>query len=558
MTEFDVGIFNNWLGRIQYSVNMIVSRLYWKVRLVLRAIYASTTKDAARSLAHRLQEENIATRRLRSENARLLKAFQEQQNGEFSIDNKKVSQLNHELYLQKKKSVRLNDRIDQLMAERRSINSDDSLFGRFQAKFYKNKYTKPHAETNEPRAGKVETTGAAPVYLALENVLFSNAYKATLASKFTHVIGHDVLGVGAAVALADRFNAELWIDLVEDMRLEERTGDHYRRTMHDEDIRFLNSYIKSNVLSADKIISIAPWQEGQLTEALKRKSALLPNYRDPYVPNAKTEAQAQKIMKQHNVIGPYICIPNIIRSLDEVKSCLEALKDLNLVATIVHIGPSPREDISSDIQALLNGQNFKFIELGECGYNVYRHILSKAAFSVMSNTSEAQNAKQAYPNRLFDCVSSACPILTYGFIQASEFVVQNKVGVAIEEGENNKKSWMGALKEMSRQRDNYSNHLNSIRNNLNWSAKAIQAFDSIPENSNVLIVSRKDLRKNIRIQKIMQTLQDKNCKVSVIGGHKTHYLHTENIMTVPLMRKLSEVNLIFGDFSSIETNKEAL
>ena len=77
--------------RILFRFETLSSKLYWKVRLIFRALYASTTKTAARSLAHQLEVSNKATRDARSENLWLLKKIQAKQSGKI-IDPSRLSE----------------------------------------------------------------------------------------------------------------------------------------------------------------------------------------------------------------------------------------------------------------------------------------------------------------------------------------------------------------------------------------------------------------------------------------------------------------------------------
>lgn len=542
-----------WL-RLSYRYGNLSSKLYWKVRLILRSVYASTTKKASRALAHQLEEENKATRSLRSENLSLLKAIQIHQGNLQPDQPKELTDLKSRFYNLEKKNSKLQKMVDQLLSERSIQVAEDGVFARIKADYYKTKNgklqekikqlaTSGSADRNTQRIKFIKSFGAAPLFLALDNVLYANAHKVTLNAEFTHVIAHDVLGIGAARAMSQTFKAKFWVDLVEDMRLQERTGEHYRRSMTSEDISLLNSFIQAAVLSADKVINIGPWQQQRMEDSLLGRSILLPNYRDAYIPSPDMKKRVSETLTQRNIHGSYICIPNNIRSIKEITPIVNALAEIGSGQNVLHIGPVLNANLTQDIQTHLKGTGIVFNELGQCNYDDYRAILSGAEFAVIANSINVVNARFAYPNRLFDCVSSACPILTYGFDQVADFVHEHKIGHVLDDAEN-KEHCVTAVKKMMQQRGIFVENLRAIQDSFGWTDRALEVFESIPENSKVLIMSRKDLKSNIRIQQICRTLREKKCSVLVIGGHQTRYSVDGMMKTVPLTRFLTADDLL--------------
>ena len=209
----------------------------------------------------------------------------------------------------------------------------------------------------------------------------------------------------------------------------------------------------------------------------------------------------------------------------------------------MHIGPLMDANLRDNVVSYAKTSGVKFCELGNCDYDVYRHILSQAEWASVTNFNNADNAKFAYPNRLFDCVSSLCPILTHGFEQVSEFVNLHNIGISIADFDD-VSELRRAVENMSRDRKKYVENLLKIQGDFSWDDTADGVFKKIPKGAKVLIVSRKDLRKNIRIRQICRTLKEKKCEVTVIGGHRIDSDLQAKIKTVPFLRMLTIEEII--------------
>lgn len=540
--------------RLRYRFGSVLLTVGIKLRQGIRALYASTTKQAAREIVHKLEEVSKSERQLRRENTRLLTLLQSNKS---DIEPSKIDrsvEAEFEINRLKGANAKQKHLIDQLMSERKVLTDGlaeetgpiKSFSLRLENRRLKRKLRKSLSDSsdqNNLRLAFLDAYGAAPVFQALDYALYANSSQMTLTQNFTHVIAHDILCISAAATLAAKHKAELWVDLVEEPRLENRTGDHYRTNMLSRDLDILNALHERVMQTADKIITIGPYQHDNIKQTHTRNVFMLPNYRDKFISSRELHEKATALLNEVGVSENFILIPNHIRSEDEISPILEALSGTALELDIVHLGPSLSDGIKSKIDKLSKKHLIHFFALGMQPYDIYRQILSMAQGVVIINIGESKNAVYAYPNRLFDSASALCPIITFGFKQVERFVLENDVGVVLSDL-SDKSAIASAIKGVQKNRARYQNNLNVALQKYNWSAFAQSAFKDIQSGSSVAIISKKDLRANIRVKLISETLRSKDCDVCVIGSSKDSLHSLGHHLTVPLSKVLTSKDIV--------------
>jgi len=533
------------------------TRAMRKMRSTARAVYASVSKESARSLVHSLEEQKDQISLLKtelktsSENSRRLAAQNRAltTNLKTSDDIVAVDKRFPSRDEGQSERTRLEAKIKELELHIRKLSGpgSDSDYKKIvhHNQVLKNKLedmkTKLHRQIESSK-----NYGVVARYITQENVLTANVFKLLSEHTFDVVIGHDILGIGASTAMASHTDVPLFLDVVEEYNLLNRSGDFFRRNLSDPDALLLNSGINALVEAADQWIQIGPAQIEKFKDQTGFDSLYLPNFRNPLIEQTEHERKALKLLANAGVgRKPFICVPNRITNFDEIQPVVAAVLQNKLPHHIVHVGAPLTEAIRAKIQSELGAEGRgRFHELGLHDYETYRHILTKATCSSFLTKESVFNVKYAFPNRLFDAVSCQTPILTGGFLQVGDFVKENEFGVTID-GDVTEQTVSEALDKLIKKEAGIRKNLKKLSSVYSWDTAFAEAFKDIPAGSNVLIVSRKDLRPNQRIKNLKRSFNEANCNVTVIGGHRVDFEVAEDFYTVPLTRILSDEETLF-------------
>jgi len=389
------------------------------------------------------------------------------------------------------------------------------------------------------------TYGVLIRYLSQENNLNSNAFSVVSEQKFDYVISHDILGVFAATSLASHFDCPLIVDLVEEHNLMKRSGDFFRKNLSQSDAALINDLLEKIVNSAHKQLLIGPLQYKNFTETVRKKgAALLPNYRNAYVSETENREFIDGVLE--DVIGrdqAFICVPNRIIKGSELKLLIGAVAKAGVKLPIIHVGTPLTDEARIEVTDYCVKKRVKFFELGVLDYDQYREVLSRALFCSFISQETAFNVKYAFPNRLFDAVSTQTPILTTGFVQVGDFVQEKSIGVYID-GKQTIVNVSEAVKKIIEDNELYRTHLKKQSKACSWDSIFSKTFKSITAGNRVLIITRKDVRQNQRVRNLYSSFMAKGCHVTVIGGNNTEYnVLNRNFYTLPLSRAVSEEEL---------------
>ena len=462
-----------------------------KARLVFRAIYASVSSKKARKLAEQYRAVELKQRHSQRENKILLRALQAAQ-GEYpnlNLDIIKQSQL----------------------SDSQPILSDGMSWILYDMIFHAN------------------------IDLLLKDASESSDHN------FTHIIAHDILGIGAARAISTQHKAKLWIDLVEDHILEERSGDYYRHKFSQGDHKFVRTYIDSHIKSADHVIHIGDKQAERFKSRLGLKGKILPNYRDTLnVTSDKLDAAQAHLRKDGLDQKPFFVVPNTIRHSSEISPILKSLEANAMPHVLVHMGNSIAENILSEIPKALRA---RFITLGALEYDHYLTILSLSKGAVMITAETNNNIHDALPNRLFDSISACVPILSLGYPEIAKFIDVHGIGTASSVLPSQVKINAACREFLSRHAE-FKSKVDTLSKTLSWDKEVQDCFSGLAESSNILIISRKTLDHHQRTNRMASSLRKMGHEVMVIGGSRTHLRHAQSRFTVPYTVPLSHVDYI--------------
>lgn len=475
--------------------NHYMNRVFRKFRQAIRALYASTTNEGVRSLIFKLDKAE-------QELASLEKILGQADNRNKALDIKELQALTT-----KDLGLQLG------LATGQAVNLQKS---------YKSLAS----------------------FLSQEINLNSNAMKIVRDKKIDFVIGHDILGLAAASSLSKHFDCKLIVDLVEEYDVLKRTGSFFRRNFNHSEASFLNNMIEALILNASDFIQIGPTQLENFSGKFRRPSKFLPNFRNEYLAPESIIRTADEICQEASIYkNGFICVPNRIILSEDINLLAGGIAKLGLNLPIVHLGPPLAQKVKFEVQSFCKESDVKFIELGNLDYNLYREILSRARFCSFITNNEIYNVKYAFPNRLFDAISTHTPILTSGYVQVGEFVDEQNIGVYFDQNPGTD-DVADMISSMEAQRDIFKRKLNLCSKECSWDNVFDSAFKHIGDGARILIVTRKDVRSNQRIHNFRRSFIKKGCDVIVISGHRDEYgVMEEDFYTVPLKRVLLETEI---------------
>lgn len=393
------------------------------------------------------------------------------------------------------------------------------------------------------------TYGVLIKYLSQENNLNTNAFSIISEQNFDYVLAHDILGLFSAKTLAAHFNCPLIVDLVEEHNLMKRSGDFFRKNLSESEATLINNLLSVIVNSAQKQILIGPIQYKKFTENVRKRGAeFLPNYRNAYKSEKDVREFVDTLLEEKIGIGQtFICVPNTILNAVEIKILIGAIAKSGVKLPIVHVGKELADDVRIEVEDYCTKKRVQFHEFGLLDYDHYREILSRALFCSFMTQEAVFNIKYAFPNRLFDAVSTQTPILTSGFVQVGDFVKEKSIGVYVE-GKQTITALSAAVSKMVDSHESFKSSLKNVSQSCSWDYVFSKAFKSIKPGKRILIITRKDVRQNQRIRNLYTSFIKKGCHVTVIGGSKNEYnVINRNFYTVPLMRQVTEEDLYAED-----------
>ena len=484
-----------------------------KFRLGSRALYASLSSSAARSLAERLRQSEDERYRLEKATYAFLEKLQ----------------ISHDLPLVT--SLKLSQRHnDQLL---KTNLREAELWMVKDMQFLKN------------------------AYLTVPEL------RATDTSFYTHIIAHDILGIGAAACLAHDHGAALWLDLVEDVSLDQRTGDYYRQKFTQAELIFIQSYIETHIRRSDLQFHIGEKQAESFEQKMGFRGRVLPNYRDPFVPNDAQIKMAKDILSAHGLSqGQYWVIPNTLRDTATLSTFVHYLEKMGIERHLVHIGNvlnpiQAQKDgltISDKSDKVAHGQaasqdvnahkSMKIISLGSYDYEIYLTLLKLSEAAIMITQQKHQNIDHAMPNRLYDAISVNKPILTYGYKEMAGFITQHKIGLAKRDFPESFDVFQTDIETFRSSYDDYVSHIEALSDRLSWDEVAMKAFSSLPAHSRILIVSRKNLSRHKRTSLMKRILTDMGHRVSIMDGHPVDFLRRDGHYTIPHSLSLTPEDLL--------------
>lgn len=389
------------------------------------------------------------------------------------------------------------------------------------------------------------TYGVLVKYLSQENNLNNNAFSIVSEQQFDYVIAHDILGLFAANTLAAHYNCPLIVDLVEEHDLMKRSGDFFRKNLSESEAKLINQLLENMVNGSDRQLLIGPMQYQKYIKSVRKKgAAVLPNYRDRYLPTDDNCKFIDDMLQ--NIIGldqEFICVPNRIIRANELKLLIGAIAKARVKLPILHVGTPLTAEARIEVADYCNKKKVQFYELGILEYEQYREVLRRAVFCSFITQETAYNVKYAFPNRLFDAISTQTPILTTGFVQVGEFIREKSIGVYVDDKQTITRM-SEAVSEILLDRELYQNNLKKVSKVCSWSSIFKKVFRHVQAGSRVLIVTRKDVRQNQRVRNFYHSFKAKGCHVTVIGGHRTEYnVLDRSFYTLPLSRAVTEDEL---------------
>lgn len=461
-----------------------------KMRLGWRALYASLTPENARALAHKNIQLEQKNRRLDIENRDLLKSL--------SSDNQNRNEYN--------------------------LNFKQRLEG---------------YQTQE------DDLSNAALWILYDLYLYLNASMVLPPSsgKFTHVIAHDVLGLGCAASFAKLNDAQLWIDVVEDHVLTQRTGAYYRENFMPSDHDFIQSYINTHIHQAHHWLHIGDQQAKRFEARMGKKGHIVPNYRNKISPTQSDVETAEKRLAKAGLQGrSFWVMPNKIHNPEELILFSAALDNMKSPDAIVHIGAPVSKDF---LQALPQKTRNRFVEISSLDFEDYLVTLSLAKASVMINTADNFNAQDAMPNRLFDSIAAGTPLFVMGYNDASKFVRKHNIGQSmppthdVKDVRSNIDAFLANHSELKHK-------VIGLSQNLSWNKAVDTAISNVPKSSKVLIISRKNLQTHQRSSLMAQSLRAKGHDVIVIGGDRENLIQNGSTFTVPYTFPLTPSDCILA------------
>ena len=525
----------------------LIARFFWKIRLVIRAIYASVSKTEARSLVHQIDQQkqkvkalqvklsnsHAQNRRLHERSQRIKETFENKMEiGEHNM----LTELEELRY----ENITLKDRIRD---SKKSSGWQDQLIPnqRFERLRDSNENLKAKLKS---AVGFNRTYGVLLRYLAQENNLNVNAFKILQDRKYDLVIAHDILGLGAARALADHYGAEFTVDIVEEFNLMNRSGSFFRDNLSVSEAGFINAIIRNTLLTAQKHLHIGPRQLKAFKKSTSRDGVFLPNFRNAFQSTPEIAAQADEILSEMDLLGKdFVCVPNRVINSNEITSLMGGLALAKHKLPIVHVGAALSDIAAAEVDKVSKAKGIPYIALGLLDYDVYREVLSRAQFCSFITQETVDNLRFAFPNRLFDAISTQTPILVAGFEQVGDFVSKKGIGVYMKDKQT-LKNFGEAISDLKKNIPEIAKKLKRQSKACSWDKVFNDAFEDVGKGKRVLIVTRKDVRKNQRIQNLRRSFINKGCKTTVMGGHKDEYdVSDKDFYTVPLSRHLSEEEL---------------
>jgi len=525
----------------------LISRFLWKIRLVFRAIYASLSKENARKLVHqidlkehkikelrgKLERSHVQNRRLHQRNEGIKDSYE----SKFEIgEYKMLTELEDLRY----ENLSLKDK---LREGNNSFGWQNQLIPKQQ--FERTRSSNDNLKTKLKSAIEFNRTyGVLLRYIAQESNLNVNAFKVLQEHKYDLVIAHDILGLGAARSLADHFGADFTVDIVEEYNLMTRSGSFFRNNLSSSDAVFINAMIRNTVLTAQKHLHIGPRQMKAFKKSTARDGTFLPNFRNAFQSSPEIKAEADAILSEMDLLGKdFVCVPNRVINSNEITALMGGLALAKYKLPIVHVGAELTDIAAAEVAKVSESKGIPYISLGLLEYDVYREVLSRAQFCSFITQETVDNLRFAFPNRLFDAISTQTPILVAGFEQVGNFVRKKGIGVYLDEKQTLKNFGI-AISNLRASTAEIAKKLKRQSKVCSWDKVFNDAFSDVDKDQRVLIITRKDVRKNQRIQNLRNSFLAKGCITTVMGGHKDLYeISDKDFYTVPLTRHLTEEDL---------------
>jgi hypothetical protein len=257
---------------------------------------------------------------------------------------------------------------------------------------------------------------------------FRFAQKAIEANKsvnFNLVVAHDPLSAISGKIVADYFKCKLVIDCVEDIDVSRRSGEYYRREFSGQIGSFYQSLLDSAFQSADTIIYVSPAQKLSLEHKFPHAMKLfIPNYRDKSAISDQVFQRARQKLTDLGISDSKFAViaskyAYTESNIDAVCEIVETLNKRGVA--VVHVG-HPEQEMKKRTGSAP-------VEYGYADYQEYLAVLSLSQFSIIPFDAKIYNHEIAFPNRLFDSVSTGTPIFSFGSRQVADLIEEYNLGV---------------------------------------------------------------------------------------------------------------------------------
>ncbi|QKV18776.1 glycosyltransferase [Oricola thermophila] len=311
-------------------------------------------------------------------------------------------------------------------------------------------------------------------------------------------VAHGVQAIPAADAMAIACGGRVICDCIEIPSFAQRVlPSNWSRI----NTRFIDRTVEGYLRHCDSLITVG-WELGKELETYGRPVHVIPNYR------YAEELQPSNRLREKCGIGPdtplVLAISNITSGLEAVLEGISGISQPVHLAVMGHLKPAAyREKCEMLVQELgLEGRVHFFDPVP---YDELTSTASAADVGLIVRDPVIPNNFVSLPNRIFDYLFSALPIVTPDIPDIARIVREENAGVVIE-GIGAGGWRKGILQALEYSAEMKRNALAASRKYV-WESLEDQLFEALGRPKSVTFVGYTDLNKNNRTMRMAASLR---------------------------------------------------
>ena len=342
------------------------------------------------------------------------------------------------------------------------------------------------------------------------------------------VIGHDVFGLPAARAMAEHFGAPLVCDLVETVRMQERSGQYYR-TMPRWGQDVLDQRHRRIIKNANCLWTVGPSLADHLAEQLgvprpgvlpnshSLQSRQLPQNSGDDAPSARRQDGLTRLAYV-NLLAPGYGLDQLLDVLARVKNDPAQVGTCELLLIGKFTDQQFEAEFWERARRLDVAQMIEYHQPME--WTRFIDVLATADLGLILLDPAIANFQLALPNRYFDFLSAGLPMISTRVSDIARFAEQiGHVALIDEMSADALHQCLGDLLATG-EIASMSQQVSKARQSLDWQ----QAFERVLSHledrhglgAHVAIVARKDLYTNRRVAAQAQSLRQRGIDVTCL------------------------------------------